>query len=109
MPIYEYECETCHHRFELMQKFSDKPIKKCTQCGSPVHKVLSPPALVFKGTGWYVTDYARPERERAESRKAASKAKGNGGSSSESSSSSSSTSSSSTTPAASTTKSDKSG
>jgi putative FmdB family regulatory protein len=102
VPIYEYECETCHHRFELMQKFSDKPIKKCTQCGSPVHKVLSPPALIFKGTGWYVTDYARPERERAKNRKSASEAKGNGGSSSEASSSTSAPS----TPAASTTKSE---
>ncbi len=97
MPIYEYECETCQHRFEVMQKFSDKPIKKCTQCAGPVHKVLSPPALVFKGTGWYVTDYARPERERARSRKASSEAKGNGGKPSESTAS---------TPTASTTKSD---
>ncbi len=66
MPIYEYECESCHQRFEVIQKFSDRPLKKCTHCGGPIHKVLSPPALVFKGTGWYVTDYAKPERTRAQ-------------------------------------------
>jgi putative FmdB family regulatory protein len=58
VPIYEYECESCHNRFEVIQRFSDKPLKKC-RCGGPLHKVLSPPALHFKGTGWYVTDYGR--------------------------------------------------
>lgn len=72
MPIYEYECESCDKRFELIQKFSDKPVKKCPKCGGTVHKILSAPALVFKGTGWYVTDYASPERKRAQ------KADGNG-------------------------------
>jgi putative FmdB family regulatory protein len=66
VPIYEYECESCHNRFEQMQKFSDKPLKKCVRCGGPVHKILSAPALVFKGTGWYVTDYASPERKKAQ-------------------------------------------
>jgi putative FmdB family regulatory protein len=66
VPIYEYECESCDERFELMQKFSDKPVKKCPKCGGAVHKVLSAPALVFKGTGWYVTDYANPERKKAQ-------------------------------------------
>ncbi len=66
VPIYEYECESCDERFELMQKFSDKPVKKCPKCGGAVHKVLSPPALLFKGTGWYVTDYANPERKKAQ-------------------------------------------
>ena len=65
MPIYEYECESCMHRFEILQKFSDRPLKKCDKCGGPVHKVLSAPGLVFKGTGWYVTDYASPERKKA--------------------------------------------
>jgi putative FmdB family regulatory protein len=60
VPIYEYECEACHERFEVMQKFSDKPLRKCAKCGGgPIGKILSAPALVFKGTGWYVTDYAR--------------------------------------------------
>ena len=89
MPIYEYECESCDERFELMQKFSDKPVKKCPKCGGPVHKVLSPPALLFKGTGWYVTDYANPERKRAQ--KADGGGKTNGTKTSTSSSSTSST------------------
>ncbi len=59
MPIYEYECGSCHQHVEVIQKFSDKPLKKCAHCGGPLQKVLSPPALVFKGTGWYVTDYGR--------------------------------------------------
>ena len=66
MPIYEYECDKCHYRFELLQRFNERPVKQCAKCGGPVHKVLSPPALVFKGTGWYVTDYARADRKKAE-------------------------------------------
>src|SRR5262249_55058459 len=58
MPLYEYECAN-GHRFEVIQKFSDPPVEKCLTCGSPVHKLLSSPAIQFKGTGWYVTDYAR--------------------------------------------------
>lgn len=60
MPIYEYECRKCHHRFERIQKFSDHPLKKCPECGAGrLEKLLSPPAVHFKGTGWYVTDYGR--------------------------------------------------
>ena len=65
MPIYEYQCEACDHRFEVIQKVSDRPIKKCVLCQGKVHKVLSAPGLLFKGSGWYVTDYANPERKRA--------------------------------------------
>ena len=65
MPIYEYQCEVCGHTFEAIQKFSDEPIKACVVCSGPVRRLLSPPALVFKGTGWYVTDYASPERKKA--------------------------------------------
>ena len=65
MPIYEYECEACHHRFEVIQKISDKPVKKCVLCEGKVHKLLSAPGLLFKGSGWYVTDYANPERKKA--------------------------------------------
>ena len=65
MPIYEYQCEECDHRFEVMQKFSDRPLKKCEKCGGPVHKVLSAPGLLFKGSGWYVTDYANSDRKKA--------------------------------------------
>ena len=59
MPLYEYECEANHHRFEVIQKFSDPPIATCPTCGSAVHKLLSSPAIQFKGSGWYITDYAR--------------------------------------------------
>jgi putative FmdB family regulatory protein len=59
MPLYEYECRKCKHRFEKIKKFSDPPEKKCPECGGPVEQVLSAPAVQFKGTGWYVTDYAR--------------------------------------------------
>ncbi len=58
MPIYEYECRRCGHRFELIQKFSDKPRKRCPECSGAVDRLISPPAIRFKGTGWYVTDYA---------------------------------------------------
>ena len=60
MPIYEYQCKKCKHRFEkLHQKFSDARVKKCPECGGPVEQLLSAPAVQFKGSGWYVTDYAR--------------------------------------------------
>lgn len=59
MPIYEYQCEACGHTFEAMQKFSDDPIASCVVCSGPVRKLLSPPGLVFKGTGFYATDYQR--------------------------------------------------
>src|SRR5579864_6221711 len=58
MPLYEYECKKCGHRFEKIQKFSDKMIKKCPDCGGAVEQVISAPAVQFKGSGWYVTDYA---------------------------------------------------
>jgi putative FmdB family regulatory protein len=60
MPLYEYECDACHQRFERIQKFSDAPLEQCDKCGKgPVRKLLSSPAIQFKGSGWYVTDYAR--------------------------------------------------
>jgi putative FmdB family regulatory protein len=58
VPLYEYECEDCG-RFEVIRKFSDPPLAACPTCGKPVQKLLSAPAFQFKGTGWYVTDYAR--------------------------------------------------
>ena len=61
MPLYEYECVDNGHRFEVIQKFSDPPIEVCPKCGSPVRKVISSPAFQFKGSGWYVTDYARKD------------------------------------------------
>lgn len=59
MPLYEYQCDKCAHRFEVIQKFSDAPIEVCPKCGGPVKKLLSSPAIQFKGSGWYITDYAR--------------------------------------------------
>src|ERR1700686_4154152 len=59
MPLYEYQCDACGHRFELIKKFSDPPVKVCPECGSAVHKLQSAPAFQFKGTGWYVTDYGK--------------------------------------------------
>ena len=59
MPLYEYECKKCHHRFERIQKFSDPHVKKCPKCRGPIEQVISAPAVQFKGSGWYVTDYAK--------------------------------------------------
>lgn len=59
MPLYEYQCESCSHRFEVIQKFSDAPLEVCPQCGGKVQKQISSPAFQFKGSGWYVTDYAK--------------------------------------------------
>ena len=59
MPLYEYKCKKCGHRFEKIQKFSDAPVKKCPECGGAVEQLLSAPAVQFKGSGWYVTDYAK--------------------------------------------------
>jgi len=59
MPLYEYQCEACGQRFEIIQKFSDPHAETCKLCGKgPVHRLLSTPAIQFKGSGWYITDYA---------------------------------------------------
>jgi putative FmdB family regulatory protein len=59
MPLYEYLCKKCGHRFEEIRKFSDKQPKKCPECGGVIEQVISAPAVQFKGSGWYVTDYAK--------------------------------------------------
>lgn len=60
MPLYEYQCDACGTRFELIRKFSDPPLEVCPTCGKgPVQKLISSPAFQFKGSGWYITDYAR--------------------------------------------------
>ena len=59
MPLYEYKCERCNTVFELIQKFSDSPLSVHEGCGGAVERLISSPALQFKGTGWYITDYAR--------------------------------------------------
>jgi putative FmdB family regulatory protein len=64
MPLYEYVCDN-GHRFELIRKFSDPPLDKCPTCGAPVHKQQSAPAIQFKGSGFYITDYAKKEHVAA--------------------------------------------
>jgi putative FmdB family regulatory protein len=59
VPIYEYQCTACGNRFELIQKLSDSPRRKCEKCKGKAERLISSPAIQFKGTGWYVTDYAR--------------------------------------------------
>jgi putative FmdB family regulatory protein len=88
MPLYEYQCESCSHRFEKIQKFSDPPIATCPVCGGPVRKLLSSPAIQFKGSGWYITDYARKSKDS--SKGAGSEKSGTAGESSSSKSESAS-------------------
>lgn len=67
MPIYEYACQKCGHQLEVMQKISDKPLTKCPECRGKLEKLISPPSIQFKGSGWYVTDYSgRGKAEKAE-------------------------------------------
>ena len=61
MPLYEYQCDACEHGFEHIQKFSDPLLTVCPKCGGAVRKLVSSPAIKFKGTGWYVTDYAKKD------------------------------------------------
>ena len=64
MPIYDYFCESCEKTFEVSQKFTDEPLSTCKFCSGPVRKLLSAPAIVFKGSGWYVTDYPTADRKK---------------------------------------------
>jgi putative FmdB family regulatory protein len=59
MPLYEYQCDACGHRFETIQRFSDSPLRECPACEGMLRKLISSPAIQFKGSGWYITDYAR--------------------------------------------------
>ncbi len=65
MPLYEYECDVCGHRFEKIQKFSDPLEDKCPVCAGHVHKLQSSPAIQFKGSGFYITDYAKQDHTAA--------------------------------------------
>ncbi len=81
MPLYEYHCESCGHRFELIRKFSDPPLEVCPECGkSPVTKLVSAPGIQFKGSGWYITDYAGGSSSAAGSDKSAPKTSTSGSS-----------------------------
>ena len=74
MPLYEYQCDACGQRFEVIQKFSDAPIAACRKCGTgPVQKLQSSPAFQFKGSGWYITDYAKKSNADGGSTKAEAK------------------------------------
>jgi putative FmdB family regulatory protein len=110
MPLYEYQCEACSQRFERIQKFSDPPVETCPSCGGKVRKLLSSPAIQFKGSGWYITDYARQDKkgggDKPSSDKSDRKTETASGSDASSSSSSSSEKSASTPAPTQTTKSE---
>lgn len=109
MPLYEYQCDNCHEVFEVIEKFSDEPLKVHAKCGGgPVHRLLSAPALQFKGSGWYVTDYAKGGSSASSGKSASSDGtSGDSKKSSDSSKSGDSSSNSSTTGSPSTSTSDK--
>ena len=68
MPLYEYQCEACHRRFEVIRKFSDPELQACNLCGKgPVQRLMSSPAIQFKGSGWYITDYSQKGKAGSES------------------------------------------
>lgn len=75
MPLYEYQCEQCGHRFEVIQKFSDPPVETCPRCNGAVRKLLSSPAIQFKGSGWYITDYAKKDSASASSSSSSTESK----------------------------------
>jgi putative FmdB family regulatory protein len=75
MPIYEYLCQDCHKRYEKIQKVGDPPCKKCPNCGGSLKKLISPPALQFKGHGFYITDYVKKESSSEEKSGGMAKAK----------------------------------
>ena len=64
MPLYEYVCTKCHHKFEKIQKFSDPKVRKCPECGGKVEQTIHAPAVRFKGAGWYVTDYGKKSQAK---------------------------------------------
>jgi putative FmdB family regulatory protein len=67
MPLYEYQCEACKRRFEVIRKFSDPELQVCTLCGhGPVQRLMSSPAIQFKGSGWYITDYSQKGKAGSE-------------------------------------------
>jgi putative FmdB family regulatory protein len=70
MPTYTYRCDTCNHQFEIVQRFSDDPLRECPECGAPVRRVIQPVGVVFKGSGWYITDSRSKQRDEAKPEKA---------------------------------------
>jgi putative FmdB family regulatory protein len=78
MPLYEYLCKKCGHRFEEIKKFSDVQPKKCPECGGVIEQVISAPAVQFKGSGWYVTDYAKKSSGSAGTSSSSNSSEGEG-------------------------------
>lgn len=72
MPIYEYQCDNCGYQFEAKQSIKDDPITTCERCGKSVRRLISSPGIMFKGSGWYVTDYSNKLKPPSESEKSAS-------------------------------------
>lgn len=66
MPLYEYQCTQCSDRVEVIQNLSDAPYSHCAKCGGEMKKLFSAPAIQFKGSGWYKTDYAKPSASKSE-------------------------------------------
>lgn len=79
MPIYEYQCQACEERLEAIQAMSDPPLTTCTECGGELKKLMSAPAFQFKGSGWYVTDYARKGNGSKDGEKKSDEKKGGDG------------------------------
>ena len=70
MPIYEYQCEGCASRFEVKQSIKDAPLTTCERCGQSLRRLISSPGIMFKGSGWYVTDYSNKLKPPSEGEKA---------------------------------------
>ncbi len=67
MPTYSYRCDTCGHQFDAVQRFSDAALTECPECGAPIRRVIQPVGVVFKGSGWYITDSRTPQKEAGDS------------------------------------------
>ncbi len=65
MPTYEYQCEQCRRTFEIRQRITEEPLRRCDECGGPLQRLLSPAPFILKGEGWYVTDYPSQARKKA--------------------------------------------
>ena len=85
MPLYEYECQACGQRTEEVQKYSDPPLQECASCSGELEKLISSPAIQFKGSGWYITDYARKGSTGSDAKSSPKTSSGEGSSSKSSS------------------------